>query len=273
MFKIGDFSRLSQVPVTALRYYDEVGLLKPVRVDRFTGYRYYSIDQLPRLNRILALKDLGLALEQIATLLDENLPLAQLQGMLRLKQAELQERVQTEGARLARVEARLRQIEWEGTMPEYEVVLKQVEALPIASAREVVATAAQMPERCGVLCDAVGALLAQTATRGTGPWFAIYHNSEHTEEDIDVEMAAPLDRVGGTVPPESRATFRTLPPALMAAVVHHDGFETILQAYTALWRWLEANGYQAVGPYREIYLQGPEAGTPVTEIQFPVEKA
>ncbi|MEJ2047981.1 MAG: MerR family DNA-binding transcriptional regulator, partial [Dehalococcoidia bacterium] len=47
MLKIGDFSRLSRVTVKALRYYDEIGLLKPVEVDRFTGYRYYSLDQLP----------------------------------------------------------------------------------------------------------------------------------------------------------------------------------------------------------------------------------
>jgi DNA-binding transcriptional MerR regulator len=272
MFKIGDFSRLSQVSVKALRYYDEVGLLKPVQVDRWTGYRYYALDQLPRLNRILALKDLGLSLEQIAQLLDENLPLAQLQGMLRLKQAELQARVQSEGARLARVEARLRQIEWEGTIPDYEVVLKQVDALPIAAAREVVATAAQMPERCGALCGEISGLLAQTGARASGPWFAIYYNAEHTEQDIDVEMAAPLAAPGGTAPPGSRATFRTLPETQVAAVVHHDGFETILQAYQTLWRWMEANGYGVAGPCREIYLQGPETGTPVTEIQFPVAR-
>jgi DNA-binding transcriptional MerR regulator len=66
MIKIGDFSKLSQATVKALRLYDEMGLLKPARVDNFTGYRYYSADQLPRLNRILALKDLGFSLEQIA---------------------------------------------------------------------------------------------------------------------------------------------------------------------------------------------------------------
>jgi len=115
MIKIGDFSRISRVPVKTLRYYDEVGLLKPVEVDRFTGYRYYSLDQLSRLNRILALKDLGFSLEQIAQLLDENLPAAQIRGMLRMKQAELQDRVREEQERLARVEARLRQIEQEGS--------------------------------------------------------------------------------------------------------------------------------------------------------------
>jgi len=62
MIKIGEFSKLVQVPVATLRYYDQIGLLKPIEVDRYTGYRYYQMDQLPRLNRILALKDLGFAM-------------------------------------------------------------------------------------------------------------------------------------------------------------------------------------------------------------------
>ena len=67
MFKIGDFSKLSRVSVKTLRYYDELGLLKPANVDDFTGYRYYVIDQMPRLNRILALKDLGFSRSTRAT--------------------------------------------------------------------------------------------------------------------------------------------------------------------------------------------------------------
>ena len=74
MIRIGDFSRMSQMPVSTLRYYDEIGLLKPVEVDHFTGYRYYTFDQLARLNCILALKELGFSLEEIARLLDEEVP-------------------------------------------------------------------------------------------------------------------------------------------------------------------------------------------------------
>lgn len=140
MFKIGDFSKLSKVSVKALRYYDEIGLLKPAWVDPFTGYRYYSADQLPRLNRILALKDLGLSLEQIARLADDELPPAQIRGMLRLKQAEIQQQVEAEQARLARVEARLRQIEEEGTMPTYDVVLKKVEPQTVVAIRDIIPT-------------------------------------------------------------------------------------------------------------------------------------
>ena len=73
MLRISEFSRLTMVPAKTLRYYDDIGLLKPMRVDEWTGYRYYSVEQLPRLNRILALKALGLSLEQIGRLLDDDL--------------------------------------------------------------------------------------------------------------------------------------------------------------------------------------------------------
>ncbi len=80
---------------------------------------------MPRLNRILALKDLGLALKEIARLLDEDVSPDEIRGMLRLKQAEISQMVDEEQARLARVKARLLQIEQEGKMPEYEIVIKK----------------------------------------------------------------------------------------------------------------------------------------------------
>ena len=107
MFKIGEFSRLSRVSVRMLRHYDQLGLLTPSQIDPFTNYRYYSADQLPRLNRILALRDLGFSLEQIAGVLDEDLPADQLLGMLKLKRAEIEEQMQAERLRLARLEARI----------------------------------------------------------------------------------------------------------------------------------------------------------------------
>jgi MerR HTH family regulatory protein len=58
LLKIGEFARVGQVSIATLRYYDQYGLLKPNALDPDTGYRYYSLDQLARLNRILALKEL-----------------------------------------------------------------------------------------------------------------------------------------------------------------------------------------------------------------------
>jgi DNA-binding transcriptional MerR regulator len=92
MLKIGEFSKFRQVSVKTSRYYDSLGLLTPQMIDPITGDRYYSFDLLPRLNRILALKEFGFSLEQIDQLLNNDLTAEQLRGMLRLKQAEIRSR-------------------------------------------------------------------------------------------------------------------------------------------------------------------------------------
>ena len=93
MFRIGEFSRIARVSCRLLRHYDELGLLKPARVEATTSYRYYSAAQLPRLNRILVLRELGLSLEQIARTLRDDLPVAELRGMLLMRRAEAEQAI------------------------------------------------------------------------------------------------------------------------------------------------------------------------------------
>jgi effector-binding domain-containing protein len=271
VFKIGEFSKLSQVTVKTLRYYDEIGLLKPAEIDRFTDYRYYSADQLPRLNRILALKGLGLSLDQIARLLEDDLPPDQIRGMLRLKQMEIQEQLDTEAARLARVEQRLRQIEQEETMPRQEVALKQIPAQPVASVRDTIPTLKDL----GQLFGEIFAYLGQHRLNPVGPPIGIYHDKAFRERDADVEVAVP---VGGPVPKGERVRAYELPAVdEMACLVHAGSYDSFGASYGQLMGWIEASGYRMVGPPREIYVRGPESGddpsTYVTEIQVPVEKA
>src|SRR6476659_4724541 len=133
MIKIGEFSKLVQVPVPTLRYYDQVGLLKPIEVDRFTGYRYYSASQLPRLHRILALKGLGFSLEQIGAVLAEGLTPEQMRGMLRLRHDQISQQLIDVQNQLVEVEVRLQPIEREQQTLAYDVILKQVEPQLIAS--------------------------------------------------------------------------------------------------------------------------------------------
>jgi len=269
MFKIGEFSRLSHVTVKTLRYYDRIGLLEPAEVDRFTNYRYYSANQLPRLNRILALKGLGLSLEQIALLLEHDLPPEQIRGMLRLKQVEIQERLDEEQARLARVEQRLRQIEQEESMTEREVALKEVPAQHVASVRDVIPAY----DRIDRLFGEIFSYLGQHRITPGGPPVALYHDEEFREQDADVEVAVP---VADSIPEGDQVKERTLPGGEMACVVHEGSYETIGEAYGELMTWIESNGYQLTGAPREMYIKGPESGddpsTFVTEIQVPVEK-
>jgi effector-binding domain-containing protein len=269
MFKIGEFSRFSQVTVKTLRYYDEIGLLKPAEVDPFTGYRYYSASQFPRIHRILALKDLGLTLDQIGDLIEGNLTPDQIRGMLRLKQTEIKQQVAEEQARLARVEQRLKQIEQEEAMPTQEVVIKHIPAQTIASVRDTVSVAG-VPQLFGELFGYLG----QHGFGPAGPPVAIYYDEEFREDGIDAEIAAP---VAGSVLEGGRIKVRELPGVDQAASIIHEGaYEDIRGTYGQLLKWIETNGYRITGPVREVYMQGPESGrdpsTYVTEIQFPVER-
>jgi DNA-binding transcriptional MerR regulator len=133
MLKIGEFSRLSQVTIKTLHHYDELGLIKPAHIDPVTNYRFYDVEQLPRIHRIMALKEMGLSLEQIGLMLKEELPTEQMRGMLRFKQAEIQQEVREAQRQLAIVEFRLRMIEAEINFPELDVVIKKLEAMRFLS--------------------------------------------------------------------------------------------------------------------------------------------
>src|SRR5262249_43756862 len=110
MFRIGEFSRIARVSGRLLRYYDSIGLLSPQRIDPATGYPSYTAAQLARLNRILALKDLGLSLEQVARLIDDKISTDEIRGMLLLRKAELERSLSEEASRLRHIESRLQQI-------------------------------------------------------------------------------------------------------------------------------------------------------------------
>ncbi len=273
MFKIGDFSRLSQVTVNTLRHYDEIGLLKPAQVDRFTGYRYYSIDQLAQVHRILALKDLGFTLEQIARAQDEAFSPEALRGMLRLKQAEVEQQAQAELARLVRIEARLSYIESEGKMPNYEVVLKRVEPHWVAYEREIVPTVAEMHPRCSAMFNEVYTWIQTQGLKPDGPALSIYYDREYVEHDIDVETAALIEKPPATVRETASVKLRQLDGVeQLASTLHSGPLDNILEAYAAIGKWIQANGYRIVGPCRELYLQLPQSDRPITEIQYPVEQ-
>jgi effector-binding domain-containing protein len=271
MFKIGDFSRLSFVTVKALRYYDEIGLLKPVKVDLFTGYRYYSADQLPKLNYIISLKNLGLALEEVATMVNNDLTPHQMRDIFILKKGEIQQRVKEEQRRLEQVEKLLHQIEKEGKMPDYQIAIKKVEPQLIASIRDVLPAYGHVGQLYGQLFQH----LYGHGGRPSGPTIYICHDQEYKEKDVDIEAGVPVARA---IPGSDRVKVYELPGLEQAACTIYRGpYENIGEAYSAIMSWIESNGYQITGPDRELYLTSPadtkDPAQYVTEIQFPVKKA
>jgi DNA-binding transcriptional MerR regulator len=267
MLRIGDFARLARVSIPTLRHYDDLDLFKPVRIDGDTGYRYYAFDQLPRLNRILAYKDLGFTLEQIAAMLGEDIPLAELRSLLRLKQTELRGDITQRTARLERLEARLRMLEEEGADPSYAVMVKSTAERLVASLRGRLAA----PEEQSRLWQELHDFLAPRKVAFAPPFITIYHSDE---PEVDAEVCLP---VAEPLEPQGRVEIRCLPAQpTVAFTVHHGSFREIDPAYRAVFRWIDANNRTTAGPVRQVVLSiQPESSKldthTVAEIQVPLE--
>ncbi|MET8552893.1 MerR family transcriptional regulator [Micromonospora zamorensis] len=273
MFTIGDFARLGRVSVRMLRHYDSIGLLRPASVDPHTGYRFYRADQLRRLNRVIALKELGLTLEQVRAIVDDAVDVAELRGMLRLRRSQLAEQLAADTARLTAVEARLRLIESEGRMTTQEVVLKEI--VPVRVAELTAVAPSYQGEDIGpVIQPLYPELFRRLAGAGitpAGPGIAWYEPAPGDDGDAVVVHAGVTVGVGAEA--ASDVAVVDLPAVRTAAtIIHHGPMDDVEQSMQVLARWIEENGYRTDGFAREVYLDycpdAPEKG--VTELQLAV---
>jgi DNA-binding transcriptional MerR regulator len=270
VFGIGAFARVGQVSVRTLHHYDDLGLLPPAQVDPQTGYRWYRADQLQRLNRILALRDLGLPLTEVRKVVDDELSVDELRGMLRLRQAEARDRMAAEAERLSRVEARLRQIETEGRVGEYDVVVKSLEPQHVAMV-DTTATAfgnVTLGPIFGRLFGELHGELDRFGVTTAGPEIALYEPSEDPDSPITVMASVPIAEADDVR--SDRIAVVDLPAVARAAVtIHRGSMARVEEGYQALLRWADDTGEQIDGFSREVYLDcrgDPE--TWVTELQF-----
>ncbi|WP_433376814.1 MerR family transcriptional regulator [Actinoplanes sp. CA-142083] len=280
MFSIGDFAGLGRVSVRMLRHYDAIGLLRPAHVDPHSGYRYYTAAQLKRLNRIIALKDLGFSLQHVQVLIEEKVDVGELRGMLRLRRAELEAQVQRDNLRLSQVDARLRMIEIEGHMDTGDVILKEIPPLRIA---ELSATATSyddpnsITENLSPLYPRLMELMEKAAVPMCGAPIAYYLPAPTGpgDETITVHAAFPIG--DAEVGDDPGFEVRVLPSIEQAATALHEGaMSEAFRTGQKIATWIDDNGYRTVEPgfAREVYLDCPpgEFDKWVTEMQVPVRK-
>jgi DNA-binding transcriptional MerR regulator len=276
MFTIGAFARHGRVSERMLRHYDAIGLLRPAHVDPSSGYRLYAACQLARLNRIVALKELGFSLHQVATMLDESLTVEEFRGMLRLREAQLQSQISADQARLSQVEARLQIIEKEGAMAHHDIQVKHVPGVRVAELR---ATADRFePSFVGpVIQPLYEELCRQLDTAGiepTGPAIAYYEDAPHTDGGVVVHACLPVN----AEPRDDDDGFAVVDlPAIekAATIVHRGPMDGVMSSIQTLAHWIDASGYRSTGYNRELYLdygRGEPSGW-TTELQEPVVAA
>ncbi|MEM8529997.1 MAG: MerR family transcriptional regulator [Chloroflexota bacterium] len=278
MFRVGEFSRIASITIETLRHYDVIGLFKPAKVDPFTGYRYYKADQLQTLHQILALKEVGLSLEEIKSILHDNPTTEKVRDMLHTQLAVAENTIHEAQHRRERILSRLHSLEVDKTIPSYEISLKSVDMCIVAAVRETIPTVEQIPQRWNELFTMIAEWI-QANKLPIGFPMALYHDEGYTSTQVDTECAFMLLGIESEkiAEPKHPIVIRQLDAVAQAASVVVAGFhqkvDGLKPAYIALGQWIANNGYHITAAPREIYYGSPATGDFTAEIQFPVTKA
>ncbi|TEB13977.1 Multidrug-efflux transporter 1 regulator [Pelotomaculum sp. FP] len=265
MLTIGQFSRISRVSAKTLRYYDQIGLLKPGFVSKDSGYRYYEVSQLRDMLLISRLKRYRFSLPEISAVLArrDNGHLAKL---LQAKKEEFLRQINDQQHILLQIEQDIEKIERRENIMQANYLVKTVEMQPktIYSLRRKMSIR-DLAEAFGTLC----AGLEKSRLKPAGPFLSIYHDEEFNRGCTDIEVGVELS--GG-----SGEHVRTLAPGLCCFATHIGPYDDFTSCYTALIEWIEKEGYTVSGPPFELYIKGYNdnisSGEYVTEIYFPIKK-
>lgn len=267
--KIGEFSQMMQVTVKTLRYYEQKGLLIPNEVDEWTGYRYYTIEQMQKLNNIRNLQQLGFSLDEIKELYEEDTHYPSLR-QLNAKIKETNHLLQT----LA--ERRTKLLHWRNSIKEIKTMDKfSIQSLPeiiVASHREVIPSYEAIGEMC---CNKIGPEMQRLGCKCPPPGycFTVEHNDEYRPENIDIEYCEQVEEMGED---SSIIQFKRLAEVPKAVCLKHYGpYDKFYQSYTELFRYLEENVYKAAGRPRCSYIDGiwnqEDPNLWLSIIQIPIE--
>lgn len=273
MYTIGEFARMAQVSPRQLRHWDELGLLQPLKVDSSSGYRYYSATQLSALNRIVALKELGLSLDQIQHFVSDDVSLDEMQGMLLLRKAELEQQVLAEMRRIRTIESRLKQIREQGQHVR-DVVVKQVPARMYIGLRTTSSDWESMLQQWNVVTP----ILSDTTGDQYGNFMGILHCDGTATDYFDME-------VGRILKTDTHSLLKTrdgqpfvvreIPSYVMATYIQKGTPYEMHIGFSAIGEWAEMNDYAFAGPMHGVILHPPgfqDTDDLLVEVQFPIQK-
>ncbi len=262
MFKIGDFSHIARVSTRTLRYYDQIGLFNPKHVDDQSGYRLYSADQLPDLNRILALRDMGFGLEEIRPLLGRGVSTDELRGMLALRRSAVEREIEDQIGRLRLIETRIEAIDI--GEPDVELIERHEPSRRFLSIRE----------QCNEVGHAIAVMTEIAQVAGTSRGLAVLWLSSFSDDQLDLRMGI-LDAPDPTLKlgDGRELAMSTLAATDVVSITRTGPPELAHALYGAVGRLLEDRHRSIAGPVREIVHQLPDPERdiePVVEVLFPI---
>ena len=267
--KIGEFSQLMQVTIKTLRHYEQKGLLIPDEVDEWTGYRYYSIEQMQKLQTIRDLQRLGFSLDEIKDLCDSYSCTPTID--------QLTEKIEETETQLRQLIARRdRLIDWRNARKQMTTMEKfSIQSLPeiiVASHREVLPNYAAIGPMC---VNKIGPEMQRLGCKCPPPGycFTVEHDREYKPTDVDIEYCEQVEEMGED---SAIIQFKRLPAVPKALCMKHVGpYERFYESFIEAFRYIDEQGYKPIGQHRTCYIDGvwnqedPEKWLSV--IQIPIE--
>lgn len=268
LYSIGMFSRINRITTKTLRHYDEIGLLKPEYVDNFTGYRYYTTAQLPKLHQVITLKQMGLALQDIKEIIEN--PKA-LEVFLKIREQEIIKNIKEEEMKLAQIRSFSNMLGDKYTHL-YAPVIKELPQAIVASMRKV---APDYSVFFHLYPNIMSKEMERLGCKRSMPeyCFNVYHDGEYKEKDIDVEICEAVTEIKDDT---DIIKFKAIEKVNTAVCVLHKGaYNKLRETYTFTFKWIEENNYKVIDNPRESYIDGiwnkENEEEWLTEIQVPVE--
>ena len=272
MFKIGEFSRLTQISVRMLRYYDKNNLLKPEKVDLFTGYRYYSPNQIQELHKIIFLKNLGYTTIEISSAL-KNWNGTFIHEQLKNKKLETEKNIRLERLKVKNLEKAISSIENDHIQINYDFNIKKIPDLLVLSLRKIVPDHFHEGKLWGELYQYTE---KNKVKLPVNPYdFAVYHDSEYKEKNVDIEVCTVVEKAGKS---NENFTYHEIKGSdTMACTMVFGPYEKIASAFLSFMTWIsEQPGYKMSGKDRQICHRDPwnekDPSGYLTEIQIPLKK-
>ncbi|MCQ6307017.1 MerR family transcriptional regulator [Bacillus cereus] len=265
MLSIGEFSKISHLTVKTLRYYDEIGLLKPAFIDAKNGYRYYDIFQLEIALLITQLKTYLFSLEEIKDILEDRENTELLNSKMKGKQENLTQQITYYSSLLKKLKLDIQQLNEEesiiGYLNRIEINLINHLTYNILSQRKQINTADFLTH----FNELFSKILFENLLPSAKP-LAIFHSSEYVPENYDVEIAIPLA--------EATNKTKVFNPGLCAMATLIGSYEELPFIHTKLHVWIEENNYKLNGAPFEVYKTNPystQEENNIIEVYFPIK--
>jgi len=268
LYRIGEFSKMSKTTIKTLHYYDEVSLLKPEVIDKFTNYRFYTSSQLIKLHRIQCYRQIGLSIDEIRMILSGG----DSESILQKRKNELISELENGQNQLSRIEFILSGQE-EKSFMNYQGIIKQTPECIVYSKRMVIPSYDSYFEVIPKIGEEVTKANPNMKCSVPEYCFIIYHDGEYKEKNIDVEYCEAVESLGNET---ETIKFKKMPAITVLSVLHKGAYSKLGNVYAYAFKWVEENGYVVNGNPRESYIDGiwnkENEDDWLTELQLPIVK-